>query len=1238
MDEANQEQLGKLVEEWSKLFNDDNNPIPSGAVSNFGKLTENINSEGTFKYDSSKPNEPIVYIEDTAGKTAHFLSPDGHHILSAVTVTDDQGNDEIRYVASAYTKQQIAQAENQGKTKPSFIQRIAGKFRRPKKEKPAPTTTSVRARSRALVFNPAASGLRFNRTTTGPLLPDQAFLSNLEKVRLDTVLQKELDYHAKRFAKALGKSDKDQLLESELLDWIDNLKKTDSRRAGIEETNLHNFIVLSQYDASKDLGYVNNLKPSLRERVMTNANIVNNSVDPKRRRPFTPYGPNSGYPRTPVPTPQPRPAPSAPAPSAPTPSAPTTPSVVPTPSAPTIPSPPPVRPTSPVVAPTARVPRKATGPQLTPGVGNSALGIVFDAKSGLYIDNNTGEFVEDLSGLPIDQHAIYTPQPLSLNTRAPGGPEFPEIPVNPALPIQKGARVEIVAPGMDPNTPELAITAQPLSPSSSKHRSGVVSTFAKALKSRFAESAAKPTRAMVQSTQNNANRIEHIDISGIPGVSAYGSPGIPWTQILKADVERIAENAAATNELLSPLTTFLSNSAGNEFLSTYEKTRTMEELGLDANLPVREFYNFESRFRISQQSQHMEDAYRKLNRALQLEHVVQNPNPTATQSELDDIRQQRDAAWSAASAALSAAHKLEVSSRDSHLDTWRNLTETNAPKGRISRSADEYIVAGANAERLEYLLNTHIVNNNTALDAIEQSKRSEMQESAKRRNERARRIAARAASGASRNVGLYDDQPDILDPYSSANPPTSPRQAMELERIRDEHRAQTMFDRITQGAPAPLTDEQMDYFIALGDVYQQAQNNPTNANGSVTVIGPPNTPIAGMIFEASRMEAAQRAHLALTWYYNGFASRPVLASKQELIDALKETDADGNPKYVLATRGVQGLTAAAELQMSADALTGDRFIPGAGGTAAGTGEYWTQKPSAWSSYHGGKGGTTITLFSRDSRLANRNMFGELFGNSNSTITYESLWSLYNALGAPRSTGTNPSHGPFARFGVPVDSLKPDPNTGVLNAQQIKDLRDHIDRLTQAGTPHIPGQKPDSTWGVATLEGLYRDGSLSNGLATALFPANFASLPQAEQDEIIETREYYNAWINQFMTMTADMVERLQDEVKGGQAAKDANNQIWNAVRSLLYMRTENMATLMGYDGFVADGVKSTEVTPSQIWKALVEGRASRFTMLNRSGMIMEDTPSKHYRDWTPIIRSITYPDGSTAERNQGDWN
>jgi hypothetical protein len=234
---------------------------------------------------------------------------------------------------------------------------------------------------------------------------------------------------------------------------------------------------------------------------------------------------------------------------------------------------------------------------------------------------------------------------------------------------------------------------------------------------------------------------------------------------------------------------------------------------------------------------------------------------------------------------------------------------------------------------------------------------------------------------------------------------------------------------------------------------------------------------------------------------------------------------------------------------------------------------------------------------------------------------------------------NSSHGSQATFGVPLNSLKPNPNTGTLDSKQMFELEAHIDRMTNKGAPYAPGQIPDASWGAATLEGMHHRNKLSSEARRALFPSasEAAQLTQEELQGIEDTREFWNGWLQQRLEMFKDIVRMLQDESTGGQSAKDRNKELLLALRTHLNTRAEGIATMMGYDAF-STGPSYSPVSPEMLWKYWLNGNLDRLIVLNRSGLIADNNPVKNYTDYGPILRSVTFPNGKTAELSPGTWS
>ena len=1233
-DEKHQADLIQIIDDWQREFHDPDGPEPTeNRISNFGRLESDSSPNGAIvKYSKRKEHKPPVYIEAANGQRAHFMDDDGNHIASAVVVKNQDGTEEVKFIASARTRKLIEKGRIKPKRntteEPTFFQRALGKFRR----QPTPgkqTQQSVRSRVRAVTNSSSRSGLRFGKTTTGPFLPDVDTLTDAQKDAVATNMRWAFEKSLRELKGDLGKPDNDTspFSEDEYLNYIDQLASSGKSKylVGARQTALHNLLVLAQFDETQDFNYVNNLKPQMRETVLVRSGIIDSSTlgTYLQRHNFEPYVRQ----QTTTPAPASRISP-------------------------------------PVKRPVTQIPKSpGTGPDLTPGVGNAALGIAYDAKTGLYIDSNTGEYVEDLSNLPIEEQTIYTavdiPNAQRVEQRASQfsanrivltATQFPNIPKDNNVVLGRPQEETAIAPGFLAS--DIGVTEKPKTPNARKHLSGVFKSFTDAWRRRMdlynSRGGAERWKLGPRELNSGADGLQYVDFTQLPR-----DPSTPFpmaSDLRLKDMVELANAAAASDSMLEGIKYADSMLRGYPIAQIFNSLASRDAfypneslLGIDPTLPLGEFYALSPG---ADGDAAVPQMIASLNKALQLEHAANNPLPGWSQQARDARRAEANEAWLDAQRNLSATYEVHVASRDAALKDWRELNlnlQIPHPDGQAgaetelrmaAHTRDRFILNGLIAERAQYLLDKHIVNNPAALRAIEDYKRTELQEKAKLLNGKARARAARAASGVNRAEGLYDNQPDILDPWNSPNPPSAPRPISDIARIRDEHRAQTMFDVITNNGAQPLDARQKEMFDNISHFWESYTQNPSSP-----LVGLDGTEMAGKTFQN-----AQEAHLATLWHYNGFSSLPVLANRDEIIAALKETDMNGAPKYVLITRGVggqAGATPAQQIQMVTDALTGDRFVPGRGGVAAGIGEYWTQRPNQWSSWHGGSGGTMIALVSRDMKIINRELFVEIFGSGYGGETYESLWSIYNAIGAPESQGVNVGHGIQSRYGVIPRSILPDPNTGQFTPAQLQELQDHVDRLTAVGAPPSTRTTVDANWGIVTLEGMLRDGRLGGPLQSALFPgaARRKQMSQEELQEIEDTRELWNTWLRQRMNHMVDMLRTLQD-TNGGKdvAAARHNKQVLINVRSLLYMRGENIANMMGYDALVADGANNKELTPSQLWKAFLEGRVSRILVLNRSAMIMEDSPVTHYTDYRPILESIAYPDGTYALRERWMWN
>lgn len=198
---------------------------------------------------------------------------------------------------------------------PSAPKKRRFRFVRPKKD-------SDRSRRRRVALSKTnRSGLFFptkkqTAKQKGELLPDWDTLSDDQKASVKSEAITALNELENGWRKRLGKKKKDELNEDEILDFLAELEKTDGQRAGILKTYLHNFLVLSDIEENDDFSKFNDIKPSLRKRILEAAGIsAPSSTDDDSQQKPTPKPPSA--PKTPKAPPAP---PAPPAPEAPTPS------------------------------------------------------------------------------------------------------------------------------------------------------------------------------------------------------------------------------------------------------------------------------------------------------------------------------------------------------------------------------------------------------------------------------------------------------------------------------------------------------------------------------------------------------------------------------------------------------------------------------------------------------------------------------------------------------------------------------------------------------------------------------------------------------------------------------------------------------------------------------------------------------------------------------------------------------
>jgi hypothetical protein len=262
--------------------------------------------------------------------------------------------------------------------------------------------------------------------------------------------------------------------------------------------------------------------------------------------------------------------------------------------------------------------------------------------------------------------------------------------------------------------------------------------------------------------------------------------------------------------------------------------------------------------------------------------------------------------------------------------------------------------------------------------------------------------------------------------------------------------------------------------------------------------------------------------------------------------------------------------------------------------------------------------------------------------------YENLWGIYNAIGAPDSTGVNASHGQQVARLLAPNSVLPDANTGQFTATQIAQLEDVVQQLTAIG-PDLTVRKSSRSklkaldisdaWGAFTLEGLYRDSPLgtrppNRGMSQSAWEDMFRDVrlkpDTPENIRIIEEtkalRQKVNAWYAQHLSWFVQLAQMRQDESQPGQAGIDAkkhNTRLNSAMRSILYLGAESRASMLGVDALIPDVVQT--VLPSELFQAISRPdnpAGDRVLMMNRSGMIMLRTGIKHYTAITNHLRNL----------------
>ena len=1189
-----QPELRKIYDDWLDSFNNPEEPIMDGLRSNMGLLNArtdtmrtNVDSDGNSiapinrdivritAYALSEPGMPAVYIEDQDAGIAHLLTKDGEHLMSLARQKDGT----MAFFPGSAANKQI----NVKDKKPSMRERIL------KRRTAAPKDMSQRARRREVQRSTGRTGLFFGKTTSGQRwmlgtpedragylnvsgpIPDSEVEADGEIIKTNAGVL--LNSYFQLFGEKLGKDSADPTLsEDEILDYIDSITTSQPRNAAILKNQLHNFLVLEELIREDAPELVNNLKPTDRAKVLSgtkHSRLLFSTGTDATRYPFTPVKKANKFVGKKI--------------------------NLDDITAPIVVNRPPKVPVSSMAKP-------ITGPSLVDGVGDLVNNIVFDPQSGLYKDDNTGLFIEDLSGLNISAPKMFEPEIFDDMPIA----SYPTVRATPTgyLPAQ----FYRLSPNSDP-TGAGAVGDDPAI-------LAIPRTFKDAIQKFESVQGGTPDAATAAVNRILGRNNRQAISSPISRVD-LGDVGVPVNELTVGQLLLRARASSQDDSVWSAPNPEILIPQGdvNDPLSTIftniDSPDINVETGLRLDLPTSIFY-----IPANSELDKLNSGIKSLNRALQLEHTFnlqqdsnnQNTLPTGIVSvSTDDL----DRAWNTAASSLrQELVKAEAVHRDARNDLTENPRNVGAQKG--------FLRSGNEIEMLTEMLRTHIVGNPTAIKAIVESKRQGLESSAVSRNKRIAMMQARIASGGNRRVGTFDLQPDILDAHGSANPPTTPRGIDELELLSAQHRSQGLFANPLTNGIQPLSEEDIQVLDDLGVL---ATSGITNANGEY--MGITGGPFDGVSF-GSGSTGKKRALLAHAWHFSGFNSLPILSSEEEIIAAASGAPiGDGLQPAILISRGFQGQPGEV-LQYSTDYLGGDRFIPGQNGQAAGLGDYHSFAPGSNSSYHSGDNSSIIGIITPNMNIVSQVEFDQLFRHGGPN--YEQMWAVYNALGAPGAAqGINLSHGSQYGFtGIPDFGTK-DPVTGLYSPALLAGIQAQIEEITKPGNAGVPDvSSPNSTgtlrfddsWGLATIEGIL---SQQFGGGSAQLNAGFANGISADAEQ--ERRAEINAWFGQNLSWFVQLAQMRMDESVGNIAdAKAYNEKLDNAMRTLLYADQSVRMTMMGIDAFVADGIGLTRIADENMYQQIQNGRADRIVVLNRSGMIFFREPS-NYRNWARLQQS-----------------
>lgn len=1094
-DKKNQKKLEKIYRDWLDEYNDPDIDAPVGGGSNMGKtqelvqvlkiegepsLSDGIDETGYRHTLIAKdlPNNPIVYIGDTDAGVAHLLSKDGRHLLTVV-LGDAQSmgrKGKIYFIAGEQAYEKIIKDD----LKPTFRERLAG-FKKRKQNLDA-LPISLRSRQRQFEKSSTRSGLTHAKSTTGKHLKSNISLVNggipwspgvsvflPETIETELINEAKLlaDFYEDEFRKLIKNFDKNTpLTEDEVLSFVDRVGKQDKRKSGVIANNFHNFITLTQIVEEKDVNYIQNLKPELRSRLLE---VIEDERDENgesyifeiqkqnskgvlvsSREPFAPWlgknkdgVPNKSKPRI-------------------TPTTPLT--------------------TVDTLEAVAPVPSVGSGPKLQLKTDSPELGIVWDVAAGLHRDLNTDQYVEDLSNLEFAATDVYQPVPI-LETD-----NYPEIPTT-ATGVFPTSYIRL-APGADLN----GAAGKNINNSEDPRKQvvGLTSSFSSSIREFIRSEFLANRKKLTSQSEQMARKILGTDkndfrtllgtaiakfdfrgrksseprwtLSELAGLSIESESKEERLSELEGEYLYGADNDKGIFSLITE-NGFNSKDLGLELIDSPFKTEPSPGVFDPFDKIVDEFY-LPSYLIGGQEKITNEETIElvgAINRALLFDSQIKRmPETTRVDaSKMDELNQKADAAWVNAHKVIQIIYNSASRERNNAL----SLLNKN-PKNK--RGISRYLEYGAIAETAELLLQEHFINNPRFMQALTAERRNTLEKQAAKKNLRklqaAQRAALRQAGGGigGRNSGVYDDAPDILDPHGEPNPPPA-RDIGEIVALVEAHKADSMFVNPLYGSQE-MTEEQIDVLSNMIALIER--------NG----LGLPGTPYEDMTL-------GRNAQLAHFWYYNGYNSLPVLINEEELLAAIGQIDEDGLPLVLPITRGF-GQPGSVQLsEYAADSLRGERFIPGQGGEAVGSGDYYTMKPGhpSWQSYRS-DGSTIITLIPKSGNIQNREAFGRVYFSPMRTVLSNLLKSMFfrkspdsdllnefaqrnRVYGDAQQVSLDGGSSWGQKIAERIKKLKltRDLTTGTFSPQQIDDLKNLVAELTS---------KDIDAPGLFTVEGYF----------------------------------------------------------------------------------------------------------------------------------------------------------------------